>query len=90
MYLLCVTYLFGANVPKKMPGEMSRIQPVVWTSDQQLVVLEVPDESGKGMVDSEMCTWRNLFQELAEHSITDPTVNSHEIRAPVAAGVEQG
>ena len=73
-----------------MPGEMARIQAVTWNSDLQKVVLEVPDESGKGMVDSDICTWRHLLQELAEQSVVDPTINSHELRSPLAAGVDQG
>ena len=73
-----------------MPGEMSRIQAVAWNSDLQRVVLEVPDESGKGTQDSEICTWRQLLTELAENSISDPTINSHELRAPLAAEVGQG
>lgn len=73
-----------------MPGEMSRVMPVVWTSDLQKVVLEVPDENGKGVVDSDVCTWRQLLQELAGNAIMDPTVNCHELRAPMAAGVEEG
>ena len=73
-----------------MPGDMVRIQPVVWTSDLQMVVLEVPDESGKGVVDTDICTWRQLITELAEHSVSDPTINSHEFRAPLAASVDGG
>lgn len=73
-----------------MAGEMSRIVPVTWTTDQQQVVLEVPDESGKGNVDSEKTTLRQLLQELEDAGITDATVNSHEIHAPHAAEVGQG
>lgn len=69
---------------------MSRIQAVAWNSDLQKVVLEVPDESGKGTQDSEVCSWRQLLTELAESSIADPTINSHELRSPLAAEVGQG
>ena len=73
-----------------MAGEMSRIWPVAWTTDQQEVVLEVPDESGKGSSDSEKTTLRQLLQELEDAGITDTTLNSHEIHAPHAAEVGQG
>lgn len=73
-----------------MPGEMSRIQPVIWNSDLQQVVLEVPDESGKGTTDSERCSIRQLLRELEDSGTTDPSINSHEVVAPLAAEVGQG
>ena len=73
-----------------MAGEMSRIWPVAWTTDQQEVVLEVPDESGKRSTDSEKTTLRQLLQELEDAGITDTTLNSHDMHAPHAAEVGQG
>ena len=70
-----------------LPGDMARIAPVLWTSDLQQVVLEVPDESGKGTRDSERCSIRQLLHELEDEGITDPSINSHEVHAPLAAEV---
>lgn len=72
-----------------MPGEIGRILPVLWTSDQGEVVLEAPDEKGTGTVDTSKTTWRGLLQELEESGATDPTINSHEVLAPAAA-VDEG
>lgn len=71
-----------------MPGEMSRISPVSWKSDQQQVVLEVPD--GKSARDSEKCTIRELLRELEDSGFTDPSINCHDIVAPLAAEVGEG
>ena len=69
-----------------MPGETSRIWPVKWASDLQQVVLEVPD--GKSTADSERCSIRQLLHELEDAGIVDPSINSHEVHAPLSAGVE--
>ena len=54
---------------------------VEWTSDSDLVVLEVPQSGTKTTTDSERTCWRNLFHELeTEAEIIDWTVNSHEVK----------
>lgn len=71
------------------PGEASRVMPCQWTSDEQEVVLEVPEENGKGVQDSALCSWRQLFKEMEEADVIDPGINSHDVFSPVA-GVDEG
>ena len=73
-----------------MPGEVSRVLPCQWTSDQDEVVLEVPEENGKGVQDSAICSWRQLFKEMMEEAeVIDPGINSHDVFCPVS-GVDEG
>ena len=73
-----------------MPGELDRVMKATWTSDQQIVVLEVPDANGKGSIDSDPCTWHQLLKEMEESGVTDCSINSHDLHAPLAAAVDQG
>lgn len=94
-YILKLSNKFTATTPVShfdtynMPGEVSRVLPCQWTSDQNEVVLEVPDESGKGVQDSALCTWSQLFKEMEDAGVVDPGINSHEVFSPVA-GVDEG
>ena len=53
-----------------------------------MVVLEVPDdnEASKATSDSEKCTWAELLREMEDSEVHDPTINSHELLAPVTDG----
>lgn len=73
-----------------MPGELCRIQAVQWKSDQEEVVLEVPDESGKGSTDSSRSTWQSLMGEMEDNGVTDCAINGHDVVAPMAPAVDQG
>lgn len=73
-----------------MPGEMARVLAARWTSEKNEVVLEVPDESGKGLQDSDKCSWKQLFHEKLKSGVTDASINSHEALAPMVASVDQG
>ena len=73
-----------------MPGEMARVVAVKWTSEKNEVVLEVPDKSGKGFEDSDKCSWQQLLNEMLKNGVTDASINSHELHAPIAAAVGQG
>ena len=47
-------------------------------------MLEVPDgEDSKSTSDSERSSWSQLLQEMEENGASDPTINQHEIHAPV-------
>lgn len=69
-----------------MPGEIARLMTCQWTSDKQNVVLEVPDEKegSKATYDSARCTWAQLLRELEEGKVVDPTINNHDLLAPVS------
>ena len=69
-----------------MAGELARTCLITWTNDRSHVVLEISDEKSKGTSDSERCSWRALFHEFEDQGITDATINSHEMKAPVAGG----
>lgn len=56
-----------------------------WTSEEQHVVLEVPDgEDSKATSDAERSSWAQLLQEMEETNVTDVTINQHELHAPVS------
>lgn len=59
-----------------------------WTSDQNQIVLEVPDTNGntKATSDSDRCSWAQLLREMEEAGHTDPTINSHDLLSPVTDG----
>lgn len=62
-------------------GDKDRLLPVEWTTDTDLVVLEVPQEGSKVANDSDRTTWRNLLHELeTEAEIVDASINSHELK----------
>lgn len=69
-----------------MPGEIARLMTCQWTNDRQHIVLEVPDEKegSKATYDSARCTWAQLLRELEEGKVVDPTINNHELLAPVS------
>ena len=68
-------------VSELVSGEKARIMSVEWTSDSDLVVLEVPQEGSKASTDSDRTSWKNLLQELeSEAEIIDVTINSHELK----------
>ena len=67
-----------------MPDEVSRLMVCQWSSENQSIVLEVPDEeNSKSTSDSDICTWAELLAEMESNNVTDPTINSHELHAPV-------
>lgn len=79
------------TVCKCLPGELCRIMAVRWTSDEEEVVLEVPDESGKSTVDSSRSPWRQLLEEMENAGVTDTSVNGHDLVAStMAPAVDQG
>ena len=62
-------------------GEKERTMAPSWTSDSDLVVLEVPTEGSKACKDSERTCWRNLIHEMeSEAELIDFTINSHELK----------
>jgi len=71
-----------------MPGEISRTIVCQWTSEDNMVVLEVPDdnEASKATSDSDKCTWSELLREMEDSEVHDPTINSHELLAPMTDG----
>lgn len=73
-----------------MPGESFKVMTAEWTSDQQEVVLEVPDEKGKGTQDSSRSSWQQLFLEMENAGVIDVGVSGHDIFAPVGGASEQG
>ncbi|CAK9072336.1 Uncharacterized protein SCF082_LOCUS35599 [Durusdinium trenchii] len=73
-----------------MPGESFKVMTAEWTSDQQEVVLEVPDEKGKGTQDSSRSSWQQLFLEMENAGVIDVGVSGHDIFAPVRGASEQG
>ena len=71
-----------------MTGELARVSTVVWTSDQQHIVLEIPDESSKASSDAQRCTWAQLFREIEDQGVPEFSVNCHTVVAPsVDSGV---
>ena len=80
--------LTDGNKHTYLPGDVSRVMTCAWTSENQHVVLEVPDpgENTKSTSDSDRSSWNQLLQELEEEKVTDPTINSHELLAPVTDG----
>ena len=72
----------------QMPGEISRTIVCQWTSEDNMVVLEVPDdnEASKATSDSDKCTWSELLREMEDSEVHDPTINSHELLAPMTDG----
>ncbi|CAK9108659.1 Uncharacterized protein SCF082_LOCUS50563 [Durusdinium trenchii] len=63
---------------------------VRWTSDEEEVVLEVPDESGKSTVDSSRSPWRQLLEEMENAGVTDTSVNGHDLVASTMAPASGG
>lgn len=59
-----------------------------WKSDSTPVVLEVPDENeqSKATSDSDKCSWSQLLQEMEDNGVVNPSINSHELLAPVTDG----
>ena len=51
----------------------------MWKSDEDLIVLEVPEEGSKNATDSPICTWNQLIRELEESGVPEFTVNCHEV-----------
>ena len=79
------------NTVIHIPDAVSRVMTCQWTSENQSVVLEIPDdENSKSTSDSERCTWAELLAEMEENKVTDPTINLHELHAPVMddAGIQ--
>lgn len=72
-----------------LPGELSRIVKVVWTSDSMHVVLEIPDDSSKSTTDSQRCSWNQLFKEIEDQGVTEYSVNSHIVVPPSVAEGER-
>lgn len=59
-----------------------------WKSDSTHVVLECPDENeqSKATSDSDRCPWSQLLQEMEDNGIVNPSINSHELVAPLTDG----
>lgn len=71
-----------------MPGEVARVMTCQWTSENQHVVLEVPDpgENSKATSDSDRTSWGELIQEMEDSKVSDLTINNHELLAPMTDG----
>ena len=54
------------------------------------MVLEVQDEGGKSMTDTEKSPWRSLLHEFEDEGIVDFTINGHTIEKPSSAAEGQG
>ena len=55
-------------------------------SDLERVVLEMPNESGKGTCDAEVSSYRSLLHEMEEEGVIEVTLNGHECHRPPASG----
>ena len=71
-----------------MPGELSRIMTCEWHSENTHVVLEIPsqNENSKATEDSTRAPWKQVLGEMEKESITDPTINNHELLSPMTDG----
>lgn len=67
-------------------GEGDYLKTCAWTSDMERVVLEMPNESGKGTKDSEVSTIRELLHEMEEEEVIDVTLNGHQCSRAPACG----
>lgn len=55
-------------------------------SDLDRVILEMPNESGKGTTDSDISSIRALLHEMEQEEVVDCTINLHELSRPPACG----
>lgn len=70
-----------------LAGELDRTMVCCWRSDEECVVLEIPEENSKQTTDADKCTWRELIDEITE-TIPDITINGHVLEKPSA--VQEG
>lgn len=56
---------------------MTNVVSVEWTSDEDMVVLEVFEDGGKQGRDSEPTTWKEVMEEFEENGL-EYTINNHE------------
>lgn len=67
-------------------GELGYLKTCTFTSDMDRVVLEMPNESGKGTTDAEVSSLRALMHEMEQKEVIDCTLNGHELSRPPACG----
>lgn len=67
-------------------GELEYLKTCAWSSDLDQVVLEMPNENGKGTMDAEISTLRSLLHEMEEEEVVDCTINGHECERAPACG----
>lgn len=67
-------------------GEYGYVKTCAWTNDLDHVILEMPNESGKGTTDSDMSSLRSLLHEMEEEDVVDCTLNGHECARAPACG----
>ena len=67
-------------------GELECLKTCAFKSDLDRVVLEMPNDSGKGTTDADISSLRALFHEMEEEEIVDCTLNGHEVARAPACG----
>lgn len=70
----------SSSVPL-VQGDASTFK-VEWTSDSDLVVLEISTEGSRSVRDADPCTLRDMWLEMEGAGIIDVTLNSHTIQRP--------
>ena len=68
-------------------GELDYVCAARFMSDMELCVLEIPGE-GKQTKDAEICTLRELFQDM-EETLGEFTLNAHSLEKPTAAPTQE-
>ncbi|CAK9101499.1 unnamed protein product [Durusdinium trenchii] len=69
-----------------MSGELEYMKVCAFHSDLDRVILEMPNESGKGTTDSDISSIRALLHEMEQEEVVDCTINLHELSRPPACG----
>ena len=64
-----------------LPGDLDRLMICAWRNDEAPVVLEIQSENSKATSDSELCTMRELLDELSE-TVSEFTINCHDLKKP--------
>lgn len=67
-------------------GELEHLKTCAWNSDLDKVILEMPNDNGKGTTDADMSSFRALLHEMEEEEVADCTINGHECERAPACG----
>lgn len=67
-------------------GEADWVKTFAIKSDLERVILEIPNQTGKGTCDAEMSSLRALLHEMEEEDVVDVTLNGHELSRAPACG----
>lgn len=67
-------------------GELEHLKTCAWNHDLDKVILEMPNENGKGTTDADMSSNRALLHEMEEEEVVDCTINGHECERAPACG----